>query len=143
MDRIRKNLYLILGAIVIAGAVYLAANPPKAPVTPAPTTQTQTQAPQSFSVVEVITYGDTKPTETLPQTVTPGQTAMDLLGKTKTIETKEYSFGKSVESIEGIKNGTAGKYWLYYINDQQAPVGADTYELKPNDKIEWKFEKSG
>jgi hypothetical protein len=36
-----------------------------------------------------------------------GQTALTLLQQTHQIETKEYDFGTLVESIEGVKNGTA------------------------------------
>ncbi|OGY27653.1 MAG: hypothetical protein A2802_01875 [Candidatus Woykebacteria bacterium RIFCSPHIGHO2_01_FULL_43_29] len=137
MNFIRKNLYLILGAVLIIGATYFAANPPKPSSIFAPTL-----GGQKLNVVtQKISYGELKPEETVTiEIVSEGQTALDLLSKTKSIEVKESSYGKLVESIEGVKNNTDGKYWLYYINDQPASVGAGEYQLKPNDKIEWKFQ---
>ena len=50
-------------------------------------------------------------------------------------------FGVFIESIAGIKNGTNGKYWQYYINDKLGEVAADKKQLKAGDKVEWRFEK--
>lgn len=69
-----------------------------------------------------------------------GQNALDLLKKYATIETKHYSFGDQVTSI----NGTAGngpKYWSFYINGKLADVGAGSYTTKNGDRIEWKLQQ--
>lgn len=50
-------------------------------------------------------------------------------------------YGIFVESIGGIKNGTDGKYWQYYINGTLGDVAADKKELKAGDKVEWRLEK--
>lgn len=57
---------------------------------------------------------------------------------------KEYSgMGFFVDEINGIKNDNlTGKYWIYYINGKSAQVGVSNYIIKPNDLIEWKYEKS-
>jgi len=67
-------------------------------------------------------------------------------GKENNIEIKynnNYSYGVFIESIDGIKNGTDGKYWQYYINGVLGDTASDKKVLKKGDKVEWKFEKVG
>jgi hypothetical protein len=45
-----------------------------------------------------------------------------------------------VDSINGTTSGTGGKYWSFYVNGQQASIGAGAYTTKTGDKIEWKFQ---
>jgi len=46
-----------------------------------------------------------------------------------------------ITSINGIKEeGTDGRYWQYYVNDEYADVGCSKYVLNDNDLVEWKFE---
>lgn len=49
--------------------------------------------------------------------------------------------GVLVDSIAGIKSGTDGKYWQYYINGNLGDAAADKKEVKAGDKVEWRFEK--
>lgn len=83
---------------------------------------------------------------TTTHTVLQGTTALDLLTTTTKVNgidmaTQEYSgMGTLVEKIGSLKNGTDGKYWMYYVNDAFAPVGADAYKLVSGDSIEWRFE---
>ncbi len=77
--------------------------------------------------------------------LTPGATALDLMlraGQRENfaIETKQYDFGTIVEAIEGTRGGDEGRYWLYYVNGEQATVGADAYLVKSGDLIEFRFE---
>lgn len=70
------------------------------------------------------------------------KTAFDLLKKnSKSVETKDYSFGRLVTSINDIKGGQSGKYWTYFIDDKSATVSADNYKCQNNEKVEWKFGK--
>ncbi len=73
-------------------------------------------------------------------------TAFDLLseGTLKngiSLTTKVSDMGTFVEAIGNKQGGQDGKYWMYYINGQLPSVGADKYELKTGDRVEWKFEK--
>jgi len=74
-------------------------------------------------------------------------TAFDLLKQgvdSLTLEFKSKTYkgmGVMVEQIGEKKNGDDGKYWMYYVNGQIAPVAADKQELKAGDRVEWKFEK--
>lgn len=53
---------------------------------------------------------------------------------------KEYpSLGIFINEINNIK-GERGKYWIYYVNDKEASVGASKYILKAGDIISWKLE---
>lgn len=56
---------------------------------------------------------------------------------------KEYpDLGVLVESIDNVKNDFGiNKWWQYWVNGQYATVGADKYELKNNDLVEWKYIK--
>lgn len=52
------------------------------------------------------------------------------------------SFGAFfVESINGVINNADnnGKYWLYWVNGEHPPVGADKYVLRNGDLVEWKY----
>jgi len=76
-----------------------------------------------------------------------GITAFDLLEEeTKkldlTLKTKTYDMGVFIEAIGHKENGQDGKYWMYYVNEVLPMVAADKYELKPGDKVEFKFETS-
>lgn len=68
-----------------------------------------------------------------------GKNALTLLKRHAQVQTKHYSFGDLVTSI----NGTAGngpKYWTFYVNGKQSSVGAGSYITKNSDKIMWKLQ---
>jgi len=68
-----------------------------------------------------------------------GQNALALLKKHATVQTKHYSFGDLVMSINDSK-GTGPKYWTFYINGKQASVGAGSYTTKSTDTLTWKLQ---
>ena|SRR5699024_1022331 len=66
-----------------------------------------------------------------------GTTALELLKANFQVEEKD----GFVSQINGIaQDDKAGKYWLYYVNGESASVGANDYELKDEDQIEWHLE---
>ncbi len=69
-----------------------------------------------------------------------GKNALDLLKKYASVETKHYSFGDQVISINGTP-GKGPKYWSFYVNGKLSNVGASTYVTKSSDKIEWKLQQ--
>lgn len=76
-----------------------------------------------------------------------GMTAFDLLkeGASRlnlTLKTKTYDVGIFIEAIGDKENGQDEKYWMYYVNEEMPMVAADKKEIKPEDKIEFKFEES-
>lgn len=68
-----------------------------------------------------------------------GKTALELLKETRQVETQDSTFGTFISSIDGIQN-QENKYWMFYVNDNLAPEGADTYKTKNGEKIEWRYE---
>jgi hypothetical protein len=73
------------------------------------------------------------------------KTAYDALVSVTTQEkiplvSKKYDFGVFVSSIGGKASGT-DLAWIYYVNGKSATVGADVYELKSGDRVEWKYTK--
>ena len=69
-----------------------------------------------------------------------GKTAFDLLKATHTLETKHYSFGDMVVSIDGI-TPDAQHFWALYVNGSMSQVGASDYVTKSTDKIKWQLDK--
>ncbi|HSX06292.1 MAG TPA: DUF4430 domain-containing protein [Candidatus Saccharimonadia bacterium] len=67
------------------------------------------------------------------------QNALALLKKHTSVQTKHYSFGDLVTSIDGIK-GTGPKYWTFYINGKEASVGAGAYVTHGKDTLMWKLQ---
>lgn len=47
--------------------------------------------------------------------------------------------GVLISQIGKKKNGEEEKYWQYWINNEHAKVGADSYLLQGGENIEWKF----
>lgn len=82
-----------------------------------------------------------KPVEEIAYDCQKGKNAFELLSQ-KTdgkLETKDYSFGKMVNAINGLAGGSGGKYWLYFVDGKSASVSADNYKCQGNEKIEWKL----
>lgn len=76
------------------------------------------------------------------------KTVFDLLKKVAEENNLEFSYkdypdlGILVESINNVKNDLDNnKWWQYWVNGQYATIGADKYELKDGDSVEWKFIK--
>lgn len=103
--------------------------------TPIPSSNSITK----FQIEQKIDFGGLSPQEIKEVEVIEGESVFDVISKNAQIEFKEYSFGKLIESINGVKNETDNKYWIFYINSEESKVGATEYLLKPNDKIEWRF----
>lgn len=69
-----------------------------------------------------------------------GVDALTLLKKHAMVQTKHYSFGDLVTSING-SQGNGPEYWTFYVNGRQANVGAGSYITKSTDKLEWKLQQ--
>jgi hypothetical protein len=87
--------------------------------------------------------------KTYSQTVTDAKsvTGLDLLRLAAAaaewdLKTSTSSMGTLVEEINGVKNGTGDKYWIYYVNKEMGSVGIDQYQVKAGDVLEMNFEKS-
>jgi len=121
-----KKILLFLGLILIAFLVY------KYFLNPAPVIAPKVE---TFSMELSINDG-----QSVSYQAQNGQNALDILKKDHQIETKQYDFGQSIESVDGVKARVNNKYWIYYINTVSATGAADKYLVKSGDKILWKYE---
>ncbi|MBU1085229.1 DUF4430 domain-containing protein [Patescibacteria group bacterium] len=76
-----------------------------------------------------------------------GMTAFGLLKKKAeesglVLSVKTYDMGVFVEAIGEKESGQDGKYWLYYVNGEMPMISVDKNEIKPGDKVEFRFEES-
>ena len=77
--------------------------------------------------------------------VEKGTTIFDMMTKLSTdqdftFKSKEFTgIGQFVNEINGVK-AENGKYWILYVNEKEAEVGASDYKLEGGEKIEWKLE---
>lgn len=66
------------------------------------------------------------------------------------LDMQDFGWGAFVNGIGGVSTGTevegiddtSAYYWLWYINDDYAMVGAGQYVLQDGDVMEWAFEES-
>lgn len=77
---------------------------------------------------------------------TQGQTAYDLLIKAAEennikLETQSSEYGVYIYAINSIPQGACGQSsgWMFSVNGTTPEVGADAYELKSGDKVEFFF----
>lgn len=70
-----------------------------------------------------------------------GKTAFALLDELYEVEYQQFDFGPLVKSIEG-EASSDSRFWLYYVNGEQAQIGADQYVTKDGDTILWRLEES-
>jgi hypothetical protein len=71
--------------------------------------------------------------------IAASSTALTLLKTSHQVQTKEFSgVGEFVESIDGIKPDSK-HFWEFFVNGVSSNIGASSYVLKNNDKIEWKL----
>lgn len=78
--------------------------------------------------------------EYITYVATAGKTSLDQLKEVNsTVVTTSSTWGDFVDTVNGLKGGTDGKYWTFYIDGEMASVGAGSYTQKGGEKIEWKF----
>jgi len=70
-----------------------------------------------------------------------GFTVFDVLNSTVNVTYTQYSYGKFIESINGVANNAGGNgyYWQYWVNGELGPVAADYYVLSDGDQVLWRY----
>lgn len=68
-----------------------------------------------------------------------GVTALEILKNGAEVISEDSSFGEFVTTINGVKQ-TNTEFWLFYINDEPASVGAGDYVTNEGDEVEWRLE---
>lgn len=138
-----KNLKVLGGIVIILAVVLIAIGLSSKNNVTNTTTQSPTGQLQTFPVTLTIEHPTS--TKTYNLTTREGETAMAITEQASQqhgiqLSTKEFSFGKMVETIDGVSSDqSANKYWTLYINGQMSNVGASDYKLKSGDTITWKY----
>ena len=123
----KTSIIAVFGAVVVAigvTTVVLINQPAKAPEQQVAATQSQPK-----DNPRLVTF-----------TATKGKDVLTQLKSHATVVTKDSQYGPYVDTINGIKGGTDGKYWSFYVNGTLAQKGAADYVTTGGEKIEWKFE---
>jgi hypothetical protein len=70
-----------------------------------------------------------------------GRTALDILKANHNVVVEDFGgVGEFVKAIDGVVPDSS-HFWAFYVDGQQAQVGADTYQTKSSETIEWKLEE--
>jgi len=123
--------FIIAGLVILAGltaaGLHITNDTPGPPAkTVATTAADSAKVKASSTVVEFTAVKD--------------KTILAQLKTHAEVGVKDSQYGPFVDSINGVKSGTSGKYWSYYVDGQMANVGAGEYMAKGGEKIVWKFE---
>ena len=143
----RKNVKIIIGIgffLILAGGVIFSFQS-KINLGKKSETSVTKEGPIK-EVTLIVDFGEGK-IERFNREIEEGMTAFDLLkeGTSESklvLKTKSYDIGIFIEAIGDKENGQEKKYWMYYVNGEMPMVAADKKEIKPKDKVEFKFEKS-
>lgn len=97
----------------------------------------------SFNVDLTIDYGN-KNINSYEITADSTSTAYSILKETLEkeniyYEVQQYDFGVFVKKIGDLESG-AKKSWIYYVNDVSGDKAADSFAVKENDTVLWKYE---
>lgn len=92
-------------------------------------------------VVTVAIYVDGESVEDLEKEVLveEEQSVLEIMDEHYDINGADEGFISAIEGYE--QDDAEGLYWMYYVNEEMAPVGAADYIPEASDAIEWKLEK--
>lgn len=130
MKRIQIIILAVVLVVVIGlsfGNIGLTPQPAQAPTPSAATTQSPTPTSSPTALATIDYPGQT------------GKTALELLNASHQVKSQTSSLGVLVQSIDGHASDN-NHYWLFYINGVAATVGADQYQTKDGQQIEWRLE---
>ena len=67
-----------------------------------------------------------------------GATALEMLLTNYAAKLEETSLGTLVIDIDGVSQKD-GKYWLYFVDDKEATIGAQAYICQDKEQIIWEL----
>ncbi|MDK6805772.1 DUF4430 domain-containing protein [Aerococcus sp. UMB7834] len=128
----KKQWLLLLTSMALLGACQQPADDKAADQSSA---QTEEQAKQeaTFSIQPLEGEAETKQV-----TFQEGDKVLDVLKANFDVE-EDKGFVKAINGVSQDEDKQA--YWMFYVNGEMAPKGADQIELKAGDKVEWKLEQ--
>lgn len=146
MKKIRKHISSIILSIVfvsIAGFIAFKSTQPRvvAPSIDQKNISQQENGEGLVSVTQSIHFNNAiEPIQTTIK-VTEGTTALEALEENFEIVKSGEGENAFIKAIKGIEANEKDKtFWAFYVNGKQAEVGAGSYRVNNNDKIEWKLE---
>ncbi|MGT2757446.1 DUF4430 domain-containing protein [Streptococcus ovuberis] len=129
----KKSYASLLALVSITTLAACSPAPSSAPVSHS-TTQVGDDDPKAQASV-LVKFAD-KETEK-EVTFEVGDSVMDVLEDNFTVNEED----GLVTAINGVSQDPAkNTYWMYKVNGKMADVGAESYEVKPGDKIEFYLE---
>ncbi|MFH0831859.1 MAG: DUF4430 domain-containing protein [archaeon] len=69
-------------------------------------------------------------------------TALELLQKENDVNLTYSQYGAFIQCINSICSDS-NNYWMYYVNNELAPAGADAYKVRNNEIIEFRYGLNG
>lgn len=111
---------------------------------PAETDGTETENVETVTEEKVVTvaiYVDGESVDDLEKEIAieEEESVLDIMDEYYDIDGAEEGFITAIEGYE--QDDAEGLYWMYYVNEEMAPVGAADYIPEEADVIEWKLEK--
>ncbi|KAA9301211.1 MULTISPECIES: DUF4430 domain-containing protein [Aerococcus] len=128
----KKQWLLLLTSVALLGACQQPADDKAADQS---TAQTEEQAKQEATITVQPLEGEA---ETKQVSFQEGDKVMDVLKANFDVE-EDKGF---VTSINDVSQDEGNKvFWMYYVNGEMAPKGADQTDLQAGDNVEFKLEK--
>ncbi len=132
-----KKIWVVLITIILIAVGFLYV---KNPASQSNNSKPAESVKEKITVYQKIASNDTGVVSYERHEVEKGKTALDLLQRTAKVTIKDSGPNAFVTAINGLQaNDKDKKYWAFYVNGTLAEVGAGSYQLKNNDKIEWKL----
>lgn len=124
-------------AVSPLGAKPISQSPPQTQIVQ-PQTQSEQKITSGFSVQQTV---DGSSTNQLNSEYKDGESAIDVLRREHTIETKVYpGMGEMVLKIDGVEPDNK-HFWKFYVNGKASHVGASSYKLQNGDQLFWTLEE--
>jgi len=139
-----KRLYLIIGLpLLLLIALFIAAPYGEITVTvPGENDQSETaNVNTDDTMMEEEDAGLPHAFATVEYQGEEGKTAFELLSRDHVVTYQQFDFGVLIEAIDG-EESTNDRFWLFYVNGEQAQVGADQYTTTDGDTLLWRLEES-
>ena len=140
----KKQVITIISIIILAlgigGAVYIVTNNNNNTSnveTNVAYEQQEQQSPDSQTSTIVFTNEG----KTVTYTANESENALAALKRQTDVKTKTFEgMGEYVTAINGLAADDSTNFWAFYINGQQAEVGAGSYTAMAGDQLEWRLE---
>ncbi len=132
MKKFAFSFSLLLASATLVACSSNVSSPAKAPAS----SQSTVVDDDLMAQATILVTANDKTTEK-EVTFEVGDSVMDVLEDNFMVEEED----GLVTAIDGVsQNPEKNTYWMYKVNDKMAEVGADSYELKAGDKVDFYLE---